>query len=172
MAEAHLFGMYGMWGPITDFGESHFLDRCRAEISDLQVHGPYRDYDVATIVSEMRALPTDAVLFVQGTSLGSNNSPVVANYLDTRTIHGVFGFQASQWGAHSLLPKNVLFAHLIYSENPINCGLGSYVWQTDKDFKGGYVRSRIDDVHPGDGNQNSQEMFIHEIRRIIAKPTG
>jgi hypothetical protein len=171
MAEAHLFGMYGMWGPITDFGESRFLGRCKAKIPELQIHGPYRDYDVAAIVSRMRVLPLDATVFIQGTSLGANNVPIVASRF-ARPVHGVFGFQASQWGAHSSIPKNVLFAHLIYSENPLNFSLGSYVWQTDKDFKGGYVCTRVDDVHPGDGNLNSQKMFIQEIRRIIAKPTG
>jgi hypothetical protein len=171
MVEAHLFGLYGMWGPITDPGEGNFLARCKAELPDLQVHGPYRDYDVGTVVTEMTALPADATVFIQGTSLGANNAPIVASRF-ARPVHGIFGFQASHWGAHSSLPKNVLFAHLIYSELAVNFKLGAYIWETDKDFKGGYVRSRVDDIHPGDGNPISQELFIHEIRRIIAKPTG
>jgi hypothetical protein len=165
-----------MYGPITDPGERSFLDRARTEVPGLTVHGPYRDFDVNAIVAEMQALPDDAVRMVEGTSLGSNNAPVVAAYLlkvgDTRPVHGVFGFQASQWGFHSSLPKNVLFAHLIWSNNPFNFGLGSYIWATDADFRGGYVRSRIDDLHPGDYNPYSQSMFLDEIKRIIAKPTG
>lgn len=176
MTEAHLFGMYGMWGPITDPGERSFLDRAKSEVAGLTVHGPYRDFDVNKIVDEMKALPDTAVRLVEGVSLGSNNVPVVARYLlevgDERPVHGALGFQASNYGFHSSLPKNVLFAHLIYSENPLNFGLGSYIWATDADFKGGYVRSRVDDLHPGDGNAHSQDMFLNEIRRIIAKPEG
>ena len=168
---AHLFGLYGMYGPITDPGERSFLDRAKAEVANLTVHGPYRDYDVGQIVTEMQALPDDAVRMVQGTSLGSNNAPVVAAYLlqsgDTRPVHGVFGFQASQFGFHSSLSKNVLFAHLIWSNNPLNVGLGSYIWATDADFKGGYVRSEVNDLHPGDYNPHSQDMFLSEIKRII-----
>lgn len=171
---AHLFGLYGMFGPITDPGERSFLDRARAEVAGLDVHGPYRDFDVNRVVEEMAALPDGDVRFVQGTSLGSNNAPVVARYLldvgDHRPVHGVFGFQASNYGFHSSLPKNVLFAHLIYSKNILNGGLGEYIWATDVDFTGGYVRTRIDDLHPGDYNPHSQGLFLNEIRRIIAHP--
>lgn len=168
---AHLFWMYGMWGPITDPGSRVFTARVKQEIPEIDIHeSPYRDYDVNTIVAEIMNLSPDAIILGGGTSLGSNNAPIVGQ-LATRTIHGLFGFQASWWGAHSLVTSNVLFAHLFYSLNPVNGGLGAYIWPKEEGNKRTnlYTDER-DLVHPGDSDPASQDTFIAEMKRIIARP--
>jgi hypothetical protein len=170
MTEVHGFGMYGMWGPFTDPGESGFSQRVGKELG-INIHdSPYRDYDYPTIAAEINALPDDATILTWGTSLGSNNQTVLATQV-TRKIHGAFGFQASLGGMKVPMPKNVLFSHLIYSYNPFNCGLGAYRWV---DEEGNYTphQTRKDLIHPGDYDVASQNMFLAEMRRIIAKPEG
>ena len=90
-------------------------------------------------------------------------------------IHGMWGFQASQGGAKAIestdyngIPPNVLFAHLVSSDNPLNFGLGSYRWQK---APGNTITNLIldhnMDVHPGDGNLNTQNMFLAEMKRVV-----
>jgi len=167
----HLLWMYGMYGPITDPGSREFVNRVVGDIPNIDVHkSPYRDYDVNQIVDIVKGLSSDSVIFVGGTSLGSNNAPIVAEYAK-RNIHGVFGFQASYWGAHSELTKNVLFAHLFYSLNPLNGGLGSYIWKPVQGFDvARFHHDERDLIHPGDGDIRSQNAFLDEMKRIIANP--
>ena len=123
--------------------------------------------------------PESAPKLLTGTSLGSNNLPIVAAYVYRRNsniiIHGMWGFQASQGGAKAIegtdyngIPPNVLFAHLVSSDNPLNFGLGSYRWQK---APGNTVTNLIldhnMDVHPGDGNLNTQNMFLAEMKRVV-----
>jgi hypothetical protein len=165
--DVHGFGIFGMWGPITDPGEHWFSNRVRDELG-VNIHeSPYRDYDVNNIVAEILRLPLTAVVLIWGTSLGANNAPIVAQYA-RRRIDGVFGFQASIWGAHGYVTSNVKHAHLISSDNPMNGGLGAYRW-IDSTGKPGVVSYTTRNLpHPGDTDQWSQDLFLGEMKAIIA----
>lgn len=171
----HFFWMYGMWGPITDPGSQVFTNRFKQEFPDANIHeSPYRDYDVTEIVSEIEGLAKDPlpVILVGGTSLGANNAIIVGQYLLNHTVlHGVFGFQASQAGAHGEVTSNVLFAHLFYSLNPLNFGLGSFIWpKAPGNTTTNLYTDERDLLHPGDGDGQSQDTFLAEMKRIIANP--
>jgi hypothetical protein len=174
MSKVHFFGMYGMGGHTTDPGEDWFTARVKAMLPDVDIHdSPYRDYDAGHIAALIDQLPEDAVVFVQGTSLGANDAPIVGGYTK-RTIHGMFGFQASEYGVHSSLTPNVLFAALFYSYNPIPFpGLGAYCWKRGPGFD--YRRLHLIPKHiphPGDYDKPSQDYYLTLMRRIIAKPNG
>jgi hypothetical protein len=170
----HFFWMYGMFGPITDPGSRVFTERFQQEFPEADIHeSPYRDYDVPTIVAEILALPADPapVVLVGGTSLGSNNAPIVGQSVAPHVVHGVFGFQASVWGAHSEVTSNVLFAHLFYSELFTNFGLGAYIWpKAAGNTVTNLYTDRRDLPHPGDTDLSSQDTFLAEMRRISANP--
>ena len=181
MANVHGFMIYGMWGPITDPGARTMAERMGSEIPGINMHGsPYRDYDVNTIVSIIMGLPTSDKVLVTGTSLGSNNTPVVGAYAylqnKQRIINGIWGFQASIWGAQAGvdpsypgITPNVQFAHLAYSTNPLNAGLGAYVWQKAPGNKTTNLYAfDTGEIHPGDGDVNVQDMFIAEMKRVAA----
>jgi len=176
----HGFFIYGMWGPVTDPGAVTMTQRMAAELPAINMHAsPYRDYDVNNIVAEIMGLPLTDKVIVAGTSLGSNNTPVVAAYVylqnKERVINGIWGFQASIWGAQAGsdssypgITPNVLFADLAYSTNPINAGLGAYVW---KEAPGNTTTNLYSfdtfDIHPGDGNVATQDRFLAEMKRVI-----
>ena len=179
--KAYAFWMYGMWGPQTDPGSCQMSQRIARETGADIGGSPYRDYELNTIVEKILALPLDVPVLVGGTSLGSNNTPIVAAYVyaknPKRIIHGIWGFQASIYGAQAQqgtpydgIPPNVLFAHLTSSDNPIPYpGLGAYRWvkapgNTVTDF----YNPTIDDPHPGDGNVAVQNRYIAEMKRVIA----
>ena len=182
---AHGFEIYGLWGPVTDPGARTMTQRMRQELTGINMHGsPYRDYDVNTIVAEIMALPADEPVLICGTSLGANNTPVTAAYVylqnQKRMIAGIWGFQASIYGAQagqeSYYPgvtANVQFAHLIFSEAPENFGLGAYKWiaapgNTVTNGGQGPLLTEKDLAHPGDGDVPSQDMFLAEMARVIA----
>jgi len=154
--------------------------RMKAELPNINTHAsPYRDYQVNDVVALILSLPlTDKVIIV-GTSLGASNTPVVGAYVylqnKARIINGIWGFQASIWGAQAGIDTaypgitpNVQFADLAYSTNPINAGLGAYVW---KKSPGNTVTNLYTfdtfDVHPGDGNVKTQDRFLCEMKRVI-----
>ena len=185
--EVHGFYIYGMWGPITDPGARTMAQRMAEELPGINMHdSPYRDYDINEICGIIRELPLDAIIVGGGTSLGSNNIVVAAAYAKLnqaeRTIHGIWGFQASIWGAKAYNPmtgegspsypgitSNVKFAHLAYSTNPLNAGLGAYVWQkAPGNNTTNYYSFDTGELHPGDGNVNVQNMFLDEMKRVIA----
>jgi hypothetical protein len=171
---AHFFGMYGMGGHGLDPGEDWFTQRVKAEIPDINIHAsPYRDYLVDDIAEEISNLPPEDTVIVQGTSLGANDCPVVSSRTH-HTIHGMFGFQASMWGEHQPIGPNVLFAHLFYSFNPIPLPLmGAYQWRkvAGNTVTNLYLTPKHL-VHPGDYDVPSQNIFLAEMRRIIANPGG
>jgi hypothetical protein len=163
-------GMYGQFGPVTDPGEREFS----AKVATLGVdigQSPYRDYQVSEIVADFNAAPADAILLLWGSSLGANNCPVVVAYTPQRTIHGMWGFQASLYGAQVPVRPNVLFAHEAY--NPIwlqTFGLGAYEWVLDPtNHKTNLYVSKRYDFHPGETEQ-VQAMFLAEMTRVIANP--
>lgn len=183
--EVHAFDIYGMWGPVTDPGARVMTQRMGTELGPINMHSsPYRDYDVNNIVAEILGLPADAIVIICGTSLGGNNGPVVAAYVylqnKTRTIHGLWGFQASIWGAQAQpgtvypgITPNVKFAHLISSDFPLNGGLGAYRWasapgNTVTNGNGQPLLTTHDYPHPGDGVAADQNMFLGEMKRVIA----
>jgi hypothetical protein len=165
--EIHGWGMYGMYGPVTDSGERVFTER----VKDLGVNvheSPYRDYQVTQIISEILSVPADAIVFVWGSSLGANNAPVVGSYVLHRTIDGMWGFQASLDGAKVGITQNVKFAHEVW--NPTwwhTAGLGAYEWvKADGNSKTNLYTSKRDDFHPGE-TLEAQNMFLGEMKRII-----
>jgi len=178
---AHGFYLYGMYGPVTDPGARTMSQRMAEELPGINMHdSPYRDYDVNEICYIIKELAENDVVLVAGTSLGSNNTPVVGAYAylnnPKRIIHGIWGFQASIWGAkagssqyYPGITPNVKFAHLAYSTNPLNFGLGAYVWQK---VPGNHTTNLYafdtGDLHPGDQNVNVQDMFLAEMKRVIA----
>lgn len=165
----HGFSMYGMGGPMTDPGETGFSQRVAHELG-VNIHGsPYRDSEAANIAVMIDKLPSkDNGVFVWGTSLGANNTPVVCSYVK-RDIDGAFGFQASIYGAKGYpLNKNVKFAHLIYSYNPIPLpGLGAYLWPLGTMAAASYHKTPHHIPHPGDYDMHDQNMFLAEMQRII-----
>lgn len=173
------FGMLGMWGVNFDPGEITFSERVRDECGVDIGASPYRDYECAAIATDIRKLPVDAIVLVWGTSLGANDCTVVGEYTQSayaayvpRRIHGMFGFQASLYGAKVRLTPNVLFAHLIYSYNPIPFpGLGAYKWEPGEGFDQARLHLTPHHIpHPGDYDRHDQDMFLAEIKRIIANP--
>jgi hypothetical protein len=165
----HFFGMYGMGGHFTDPGEDVFTGRVKAAFPHIDCHAsPYNDQQAGEIAALIDQLPEIDGVFVQGTSLGSNNTPVACGYTK-HTIDGAFGFQASLYGYHSSLTANVKFAHLIYSYNPIPWpGLGAYLWGVGTMHPASYHRTPHHIPHPGDYDVGDQNMFIAEMGRIQA----
>lgn len=164
------FGVFGMGGRGTDPDEITFS----ARVASLGVHignSPYMDYQTNEIAAAIDTLPTNAIIFVWGTSLGANDCTVIASRTK-RTIHGIFGFQASIYGAKVPVPSTVLFAHLIYSYNPIPFpGLGAYKWKPGQGFDP--VRLHLTPHHlrhPGDWDKGDQEMYLREMQRIKMNP--
>lgn len=166
----HGFGMYGMFGNATDPGEKGFSERVEHELG-VNIHdSPYRDYEAGSIAAIIEKLPPEDGVFVWGTSLGANDVPVVASYTG-HAIDGAFGFQASIYGAKVVLSKNILFAHLIWSLNPIPFpGLGAYIWKVGTMNPASYHKTQHNLPHPGDYDLGDQTMFINEMKRIMASP--
>lgn len=169
MIDWHGFSMFGMGGNMTDPGEAQFTHRVATELG-VHIHSsPYRDTDAGRIAAIIQALPPNDGVFVWGTSLGANNTPVVCTYVGKRIIDGAFGFQASIYGAKNYpLNSNVLFAHLIYSYNPIPLpGLGAYIWPLGSMNPPSYHKTNHSIPHPGDYDVGDQNMFLGEMRRIM-----
>ena len=165
----HGYGMYGMYGPATDPGELTFSRRVAG--LGVNIHNsPYRDYQAGEIAFAILKLPAEDGVFVWGTSLGANDVPVVCSYVKRRTIDGAFGFQASLWGAKGyLLNKNVKFAHLIYSYNPLPLpGLGAYKWPLGTMNAASYHKTAHHIPHPGDYDVGDQNMFLKEMQAIMS----
>lgn len=165
----HGFGMYGLGGPMTDPGEYGFSQRVATELG-VNIHGsPYLYSDAGKIAALIQQLPAEDGIFVWGTSLGANNTPVVCSYVKGRQIDGAFGFQASIYGAKGFaLNSNIKFAHLIYSYSSIPLpGLGAYIWPLGDMPSASYHRTRHDIPHPGDYDMHDQTVFIEEMRRIM-----
>ncbi len=163
----HGFGMYGMFGNTTDPGEMGFSERVAHEL-EVDIHdSPYRDYEAGAIAAMIEKLPPEDGVFVWGTSLGANDCPVVASYTK-RKIDGLWGFQASLYGAKTPLGSNVLFAHLIYSFLPIPFpGLGAYIWKVGTMNPPSYHKTKHNLPHPGDYDLGDQSIFINEMKRIM-----
>lgn len=165
----HGFGMYGMGGAATDPGEAQFSYRVATEVG-VHIHGsPYRDTDAGRIAAIIQGLPPEDGLFIWGTSLGANNVPVICTYIGDRIVDGAFGFQASIFGARNYpLNKNVLFAHLFYSYNPIPApGLGAYIWPVGTMNRASFHPEGHHIPHPGDYDVGDQNKFLAEMKRII-----
>ncbi len=167
----HFFSMYGMGGHTTDPGEDYFVANVKRSIPSLNCHNsPYQDKQCYELAAFIDRLPMGDGVFVAGTSLGSNNAPITAG-ATKHAIDGVFGFQASLYGAHSSLTRNVRFAHLIYSYNPVPFpGLGAYLWKVGTMNPPSYHLTPHHIPHPGDYDVGDQNMYIAEMKRIMAKP--
>lgn len=172
---AHGFGMYGWLGQFADPGEDQFTHRVAGLGVDVGA-SPYQESDVNSIVAAILALPPDVPVIVWGTSLGANNTPVVAARVHAqnphRIIQGIWGFQASQYGANEGIPANVLFARLTSSDNPIPFpNLGSYRWvKAPGNTVTNLQLDTVNDPHPGDGNPAVQNKYLDEMKHAIAAP--
>jgi hypothetical protein len=161
------FGIYGMGGQLTDPGEERFTHMVKTLGVDIK-GSPYRDYDIQTILDTINKLPEDSKIILWGSSLGANNCPYVASLTD-RQIDGMWGFQASTYGMHHPITKNVKFAHEVYNPNWVQTlGMGAYKWTLAKDNKltNLYVSVRYD-FHPGE-TLEVENMFLREMRRVIS----
>jgi hypothetical protein len=171
---AYGFGMYGWLGRFADPGEDQFSHRVGTELGVNVGASPYQESDVNNIVAAILALPPEVPVIVWGTSLGANNAPVVASRVHAqnpnRIIHGIWGFQASEYGANEGIPVNVLFARLTSSDNPIPFPhLGSYRWvKVHGNTVTNFHLDTVNDPHPGDGNVAVQNKYLADMRRVIA----
>jgi hypothetical protein len=166
--------LYGMFGEATDPGELQFTERAVAALKALPGitvdagRSPYRDYEVNVIAADINAAPAGTINYVGGSSLGCNNGPVVAAYCPHRIIHGLWGFQASLYGAQVAIGTNVLFAHEAMNPNWFETfGLGAYRWvRAPGNSKTRLLITETHDLHPGDFNAGVQDTFIAEMKRI------
>jgi hypothetical protein len=162
--------MYGMGGQITDPGEDTFSQ----EIAKLGVDigkSPYQYYEAGQIAADFMAAPPNAIRLVWGSSLGANNCPVVAAYAPHVIIHGMWGFQASLYGAQVPIPSNCLFAHEVFNSIWIETmGLGAYKWTRARgnSHTNLYLSDRAD-FHPGETTA-SEAMFLAEMKRVMEAP--
>ncbi|MGA8078943.1 MAG: hypothetical protein WB868_16335, partial [Xanthobacteraceae bacterium] len=168
---AAAFIMFGLGGVAFDpaGGETVFTKRIAA-IGVNTLDSPYQETNVDTIVSAILATPTDTKIIVGGDSLGANNTPAVAQaLLGRRNVDYIFGFQPSEYGAHNLVPANVLQARCIYNPNPIEtAGLGCYEWQLaagNRTTKLSVVTNS--DFHPGDDDVAMQNLILADIERLV-----
>jgi len=163
--------MYGMYGPVTDPGERVFTELLRKEIPGIDLgRSPYRDYEVQEIGADLLHGPKNAIRFIVGSSLGANNCPVVATYAPV-IIHGIFGFQASSYGAKQPIGSHVLFAHEFYNPLwPMTFGLGTQKWtKAATNTRTSLILTSEYAMHPGE-TPKATTTFLAEIKRIIAKP--
>jgi len=163
--------MYGMGGSVTDPGAHTFTEALRSAIPGIDLgRSPYRDYDVQEIADDFNHSAPNAVRICVGSSLGANNCPVVA----ARTkvlVHGIFGFQASSYGAHMAITQNVLFAHLFRNPLwPMTFGLGTGKWApAEGNSRTSLIVTSEYALHPGE-TPKAMSTFLAEIKRIVAKP--
>jgi hypothetical protein len=160
--------LFGLGAEFTDPAAVTFANRVRDECSVDIGASPYRYYQTEEIVGRINCAPSSATILVWGTSLGGNNTTVVAAQTE-RAIAGVFVFQASQWGAKTDIPANVKFFHAVF--NPF-VTLGSYKHQLaagNATTAALWTERWVD--HPGDADKISQDMFIDQITRLLA-PNG
>jgi hypothetical protein len=171
MSNAFGFGMYGMFGQLADPANfKGFCDRVAALGVNI-MDSPYRDYDTQKIVDQIMQCPADANILVFGASLGANNSPVIGMALNGhRKVDGIWGFQASLYGARVAITPNVQFAHEAYNPNVIETGgLGALQWTIAPDNKTTkLVITTNSDFHPGDYDVAVQNMFLDDMKQIMA----
>ena len=163
--------MYGMGGSVTDPGAHTFTEMLRSAIPGIDLgRSPYRDYDVQEIAMDFDRSAPNAVRICVGSSLGANNCPVVASRTGV-LIHGIFGFQASSYGADVAIPRNVLFAHLFRNPLwPMTIGLGTGMWhEAEGNSRTSLVITSEYAMHPGE-TPRAMGTFLAEIKRIAAKP--
>lgn len=169
MSDAFGFWMYGKLGQWADpVNFKAFCDRVAA-IGVNILGSPYRDYDTQKIVDEIMKCAAGAKVFVFGASLGANNSPVIGKALNGhRTVDGIWGFQASTHGAVAPITSNVMFAHEAY--NPRDpTGLGALAWtKAAGNTTTKLVITTNTDFHPGDYDIPVQNMFLDDMKRIMA----
>lgn len=169
MKKWHGFGFSGMWANYGSDPAEVVFSKHVAELGVITYGSPYPDEQATLFVPRINKIPDDEGVFLWGTSLGANNIAVVAN-LVKRRIDGMFGFQASLYGARGYaINSNVMHAHLIYSYNPWPFpGLGAYCWPRGTVYPKRYVTTAHHLPHPGDGDVNDQNMFLREMKGIMA----
>jgi hypothetical protein len=159
------FGLYGLGSAVTDPGAEQFAARVRDELNVDIVGSPYRYWQVDEIVGRINCAPSDAKILLWGSSLGANNSPVIASQT-SRSVAGMWGFQASQWGAKVGVTANVAFAHFVF--NPF-VTLGSYKPQlAEGNGTTDIYWTESWDDHPGDQVVAVQDMFLADMNRRIS----
>jgi len=162
------FGMFGLGAEFTDPAAIEFANRVRDELGVDIGDSPYRYYQTDEIVARINCAATTGPILLWGTSFGCNNLTVVASQTD-KIIAGMFGFQASQFGAKTPITANVQFYHLAF--NPF-VALGSYKHQL---AEGNSTTTPLWTErwvpHPGDQDKITQDMFLDQMARLLA-PTG
>ncbi len=159
-------GLYGMFGPVTNPGERVFSKRVKTELGVDIGDSPYGDNQLQRVVDRLLTFdPKKIIILLWGSSLGACNIPAIAAAMHHYTFAGIWGFQASKFGAHNKITSNVLFAHEVVNPNEM---LGSYEWEKapGNTVTNLYI-TRNHDMHPGDINKNVQDMFLGEMARVI-----
>jgi hypothetical protein len=160
------FGMFGLGAEFTDPAAITFANRVRDELGVDIAESPYRYYQTDEIAGRINcSAAADMKILLWGTSLGCNNLTVVAAQVE-RPIDGMFGFQASQFGAKTPIPPNVQFYHLAF--NPF-IALGSYKHQlAEGNSTTVPLWTERWVVHPGDQDVITQNLFLDGMRRVLA----
>jgi len=169
MKKWHAFTFFGMWG---NMGSDPYMPVFTQQIKKLGVdtHGsPYNDMVATGLIHTINEIPSDEGVFLAGTSLGANNIAIIA-YSVRRTIEGMFGFQASSYGAKNYpVQNNVKWAHLISSWNPIPMPfLGTYRWPVGTIVESRYLREWHNIPHPGDYDEGDRAKFLKEMKRCMS----
>jgi hypothetical protein len=155
------FCMSGWGDEHTDPAADEFADRVRAALG-ITVEGPCRYWQTDYLVRLINCVPLETKVYLWGSSLGGNNTTVVAQQV-TRTINGVWVFQASQFGAKNEIPSNVEFFHCVF--NPF-LALGSFKAQLASGNSTTLpLWTERWAPHPGDQDKASQDMFLDDMDR-------
>lgn len=157
-------GMFGLGAEFTDPAAIEFAHRVRDELGVDIRDSPYRYYQTDEILALINCVSADKIL-LWGTSLGANNTQVVASQTD-KAIAGVWDFQCSQFGSKNPITSNVQLFHCVF--NPF-VALGSYKPQLAEG--NGVTQAMWTERwvnHPGDQDIATQDMFLDQMARVMA----
>jgi hypothetical protein len=158
------FGLFGLGAEFTDPAAIEFANRVQAELGVDIGDSPYRYYQTDEIVQRINCAAADAKILLWGSSLGGNNTQVIASQTD-KLIAGIWVFQASQFGSKTTIPPNVQFFHCVF--NPF-VALGSYKPQlAEGNSTTVPFWTERWAPHPGDQDVLSQDMFLADMSRVI-----
>lgn len=170
--------MYGQGGKGVDVllnggqsGIDRLAKRTRLLHSEI-VCDVFEHSQTQAIFDRIRALPPNVGVVIGGTSLGANNSPVVAASL-TRLVDFMFGIQPSVYGAKQKVTANVKRTNVWYQPwgfaIGIGFGFGSYNWERAPGNNVTTMNSmHTYTSHPGSNDENIQLAILDRIRKLLA----
>ena len=168
------FVSFGMGGANLDptYGERYLVERLKAIGVDT-LGSPYNWNNVQAIYDAVLKIPVGNIICGGGDSLGANEAPAIAAYLNgKRIIDYLFGFQRSTWGGEQCgVPANVIAADSIYNPGAIGflrtLGMGSDPWT----LAAGNTKTKLRNIainapHPDDFGTAQDIIFakIHALK--------